>query len=102
MKINKSLNINKKNISTNISKNTGLPIRLIENILDSSIQIIINILSQYKILKIKNFGTFRILKKNERIGRNPKNKILYKIDSRYVIVFRTSTYLKNKLNNDQE
>ena len=102
MKINKSLNINKKNISTNISKNTGLPIRLIENILDSSIQIIINILSQYKILKIKNFGTFRILKKNERIGRNPKNKILYKIDSRYVIVFRTSNYLKNKLNNDQE
>ena len=50
-----------------------------------------------KQIKIPNFGTFKILEKTERIGRNPKTKELSKITPRKVITFRASVALKEKL-----
>ena len=44
-------------------------------------------------LSIKNIGSFKIKKKNERIGRNPKTKEEYIIKSRRVISFKKSTKL---------
>ena len=44
-------------------------------------------------LSIKNIGSFKIKKKNERIGRNPKTKEEYIIESRRVISFKKSTKL---------
>ena len=45
-------------------------------------------------LSINYIGSFKINKKNERIGRNPKTKEEYLIKSRKVISFKKS----NKLN----
>ena len=56
--------------------------------------ILIENLKNDKILKIKNFGTFKILNKNKRVGRNPKNNKLYEISERNVATFKTSNYLK--------
>ena len=44
-------------------------------------------------LSINNIGSFKIKKKNERIGRNPKTKEDYIIESRRVISFKKSTKL---------
>ena len=44
-------------------------------------------------LSINNIGSFKIKKKNERIGRNPKTKEEYIIESRRVISFKKSTKL---------
>ena len=44
-------------------------------------------------LSINNIGSFKIKKKNERIGRNPKTKEEYIIKSRRVISFKKSTKL---------
>ena len=44
-------------------------------------------------LSINNIGSFKIKKKNERIGRNPKTKEVYIIESRRVISFKKSTKL---------
>ena len=44
-------------------------------------------------LSINNIGSFKIKKKNERIGRNPKKKEEYIIESRRVISFKKSTKL---------
>ena len=40
--------------------------------------------------------------KNERLGRNPKNKDLHIIAKRIVATFSASNYLKIKTNNDKE
>ena len=42
---------------------------------------------------INNIGSFRIKKKNDRIGRNPKTKEEYVIKSRKVISFKKSNKL---------
>ena len=44
-------------------------------------------------LSINNIGSFKIKKKNERIGRNPKTKEKHIIKSRKVIGFKKSIKL---------
>ena len=44
-------------------------------------------------LSINNIGSFKIKKKNERIGRNPKTKEVHLIKSRKVISFKKSNKL---------
>ena len=47
----------------------------------------------YSDLSINNIGSFKIKKKNERIGRNPKTKEEHIIESRKVISFKKSIKL---------
>ena len=49
-------------------------------------------------VKIPGFGTFRLRYKKARTGRNPKTKESAIISPRYVILFKVSQQLKNRLN----
>jgi integration host factor subunit alpha len=94
-------NITRKYISNKIHKNLGFSKNLSSEILDNLFeQIILEILISNKI-KISSFGTFSVLKKKERIGRNPKNKIKAIISSRKVVKFKPSQLLKNRLNKNE-
>ena len=63
------------------------------------IDIIIEGLQLDKKVKIHNFGTFKLNKKNSRIGRNPKTKEEFNISSRNVITFKASKVLLKHINN---
>ena len=86
------------NIEFGLSKKDCLDI--VNDIFDS----IILGLEQNKIFKIHNFGTFKLRKKNKRVGRNPKTKVEYEISERNVITFKSSknilSYVNNKEMND--
>ena len=60
-------------------------------------------LNEHNIVKIHNFGTFKLRRKNARIGRNPKTKEEVMIAPRKVISFLPSKHILKKLNdfNDQ-
>jgi integration host factor subunit alpha len=49
-------------------------------------------------MKISSFGTFRLLNKAERIGRNPKSGIEAKISARRVVSFHPSNKLRQRMN----
>ena len=49
-------------------------------------------------LSINNIGSFKIKKKNERIGRNPKTKEEKKISERNVVTFKPSKEFKQFVN----
>ena len=51
-----------------------------------------------KELNIKNFGTFKTINKNERLGRNPKNKKIYKIAARKSLSFIISKKFNDEIN----
>ena len=94
-------NITRKYLSNKIHKNLGFSKNLSSKILDNFFeQIILQILISNKI-KISSFGTFSVLEKKERIGRNPKSKIKAIINSRKVVKFKPSQLLKNKLNENE-
>mgnify|MGYP006096763633 FL=1 len=91
-------NTNKRNIADKIFNLVGIPSSLAANLVDDIISITINNLIKENYLKIKNFGSFCLKKKNTRIGRNPRNKIDHEISERNVLVFKTSTNLSTKVN----
>ena len=58
-----------------------------------------NIVSK-KNIKISNLASFKIIKKNARIGRNPKTGKEAIISERKVITCKFSKHLKYKINTD--
>ncbi|MBQ4875071.1 MAG: HU family DNA-binding protein [Rickettsiaceae bacterium H1] len=67
---------------------------LLNQLLESSIKV----LQKDKELKIKGFGTFKVMHKKSRIGRNPKTKETVIITARNIISFRPSRQLKKVIN----
>ena len=65
-------NLTKEILAENINRQFGLTKSFSEKLINSLIFHLTNTVKTDKILKIKNFGTFRILNKKERVGRNPK------------------------------
>ena len=95
-------NTSKKKLVSNIFEITGIPASLSERLVNDVIKILISNIAKNKTFKIKNFGTFNLRKKKNRIGRNPKNKIKYEIFARNVLTFKPSEPLKRKINNDRK
>ena len=96
-----SNNFTRKDLSNKIHKNIGFSKNLSLKIVDDFFEsIILEIIKSHKI-KISSFGTFSVLNKKERIGRNPKTKIEAKILSRKVVRFKPSLLLKKELNRNE-
>ena len=93
---NKKVNFTKKDISKKIELKTGLSNLYINEIIDDLINILKNLAKENQ-LNVKNFGVFRIINKNERLGRNPKNKKIYKIKARKSLSFITSKKFNDKI-----
>ena len=49
-------------------------------------------------VKLSNFGTFKVLSKNERMGRNPKTHTEHVIAARKAVSFKAAAGLKRKIN----
>jgi DNA-binding protein HU-beta len=90
-------NLKKEDISKNIFLITGVPKLYLSKIINDILNILISNLNLRRNLKIKNFGTFKVLKKKSRIGRNPKNNKTYTISSRLVATFKASNKLNLKI-----
>ncbi len=99
MQKDKRDNTKKKDISNEVFNKLGYPKLYVDNFLDDTIEIIIEGLIKDGNLKIDNFGSFKVLKKEKRIGRNPKTKKEYEISSRKIVSFKASNFLKEKVNN---
>ena len=94
-------NFTRKDLSNKIYKNLGFSKNLSLKIIDDFFETIILEIIKLKKIKISSFGTFSILNKKERIGRNPKTKIEAKIFSRKVVRFTPSLLLKKELNRNE-
>ena len=94
-------NFTRKDLSNKIYKNVGFSKNLSLKIVDDFFEsIILEIIKSHKI-KISSFGTFSILNKKERMGRNPKTGVEKKIFSRKVVKFKSSLLIKKKINQNE-
>ena len=80
-----------------ISNRTGLSQNLSKKILSDLLKILNNRISN-GYLSLKNIGTFKLLNKKERIGRNPKTKKEHIISARKAVKFIPSKYISEYLN----
>ena len=93
----KRLNLTKNHIVKEINLKIGLSESYINQVVDNLIEIL-KVSIKNKELNIKNFGTFKTVNKNERLGRNPKNKKIYKIAARKSLSFIISKKFNDEIN----
>ena len=86
----KRQNISKNDVSKEIYASLGIPISYTNKLFDFIIDAIVLGLIKDDKVKISGFGTFKILHKKKRIGRNPKTKIEYEIKERKTVSFYPS------------
>ena len=91
-------NFTRKNLSNKIYKVLGFSKNFSRKIVDDFFETLVSELIKSNRVKISSFGTFKVIKKKERIGRNPKTKIEAKISPRKVVKFKPSMFIKEKLN----
>ena len=91
-------NLTRKDLSNKIYQNLGFSKNFSSMIIDNFFETLIQELLKSNKIKISSFGTFKVINKKERIGRNPKTKIETKICSRKVVKFKPSSFVKKKIN----
>ena len=96
MKIIKT--IKRKNIVDKIHQNLGFSKNISSLIIDDFFESLVSELIKFNKIKISSFGTFEVVGKKERIGRNPKTKVEAKIVARKIVRFKASNTIKEKLN----
>ena len=82
----------KEDLAKNLSIKTGLSTNFSKKIINDLVSIISNNIKLGK-FNLKNVGSFNIIYKNQRIGRNPKTKEEFIISSRKAIKFIPSKKL---------
>ena len=91
-------NLGKREIITKLTSAIGFSSKNVQKITEDIIEIIISNLVYNKKINLKNLGTFNVVFKNEREGRNPKTKEKFIITSRNTIKFIVSDTFKKKIN----
>ena len=91
-------NITKEDIANFINSEFGLTRKDCNNFVKDIIEEIILGLKKDNIVKIHNFGTFKIRNKKSRLARNPKSKVEVMLPSRNVISFKPSKHVLKKIN----
>ena len=91
-------NFTRKNLSNNVHQNLGFSKNVSSLIIDDFFESLVSELIKFNKIKISSFGTFEVINKKGRIGRNPKTKIEANIVARKVVKFKPSNTIKEKLN----
>ena len=90
--------MNKSDLIENLSKKLYL---FKEDDVEKSVNIIIELisdsLSRNKRVEVRNFGTFSVRTRSQRISRNPKTGTSVLVEAKYHPYFRASKKLKESL-----
>jgi nucleoid DNA-binding protein len=91
-------NLTKRDIIMSIYDKTGYPQKEVRDIVQLTLDVIAEALSEGRDVELRNFGVFQVQVRKTRIGRNPnkpeKNVI---IPERAVIKFKAGKELKMKM-----
>ena len=91
--------MNKSDLLKKISEKTD---SLNEEDIEQTVNIILNLISNTlnngDRVEIRNFGTFSIRSRDQRISRNPKTGTAVLVEAKRHPYFRASKYLKESLN----
>ncbi len=91
-----NFNLKKKDLAKNLSSKTGFSLNFSKKIIDDLCSILIECIKT-GYLSLKNVGTFKLIHKKKRIGRNPKTKEEFLISSRKSVSFTVSKKISEKV-----
>ncbi len=90
--------LTRADLSNAVYREIGLSLSESTQLVDTVIDEICDALSNGDMVKLSSFGTFKLRRKKERVGRNPKTGVEVPISPRTVLSFNASNILKQKVN----
>ena len=89
-------NFTRKDLANKVYQKLGFSKNISSSVVDNFFEFLILELKKLNNIKISSFGTFEVVKKKERIGRNPKTKVEAKISARKIVRFKPSMLISYK------
>ena len=96
--MNNQNNFTREDIAESLHTDFGLTKKDCIIFVNDIIDIIIEGLKTSGYVKIHNFGSFKVIKKKSRIGRNPKTMEDFMISERNVLKFKPSKMILSYIN----
>ena len=96
--MNNKNNFTREDIAESLHSDFGLTKKDCIIFVNDIIDIIIDGLKVNGYVKIHNFGSFKIIRKKSRLGRNPKTREDVMISERNVLKFKPSKSMLNYIN----
>ena len=87
----------KGDLVRNVAKRAGTTIKLAQAVIDAAFDEIASALERGERLMLPGFGTFSVVERKERKGRNPQTGEEILIPARKAVKFRSAKALKEKL-----
>ena len=94
-----TINFKKEDIAKILSSKIGFSVSYSKKLINDLMESMVEIINTDKLI-LKNFGSFKILNKKSRLGRNPKTKEKFIISSRKILTFKTSRKFLLEINNN--
>jgi integration host factor subunit alpha len=95
-------NLSRDKLSLILSEKTGVRASTVRQYIDVTLARMADGIVQDGKLKLAGFGTFDVLSKGERLGRNPRTGEDVMITPRRTVSFSLSQKLKSKINEKAE
>ena len=90
-------NLTKRDLIKKISKETGFSYNYSKKLFNDFLEVLILNIKEGE-LNLKNLGSFKLINKKARVGRNPKTNEEFTITSRKSISFKVSKKILNIFN----
>jgi integration host factor subunit alpha len=90
--------LTRADLSNAVYREIGLSLSESTQLVDAVLEEVSNALGEGRSVKLSSFGTFKLRRKKERIGRNPKTGVEVPITPRTVLSFNASNILKQAVN----
>jgi DNA-binding protein HU-beta len=85
--------MNKSELISRMAELAGVPKAKAERLLDALIQAITEAVERGEAIRLVGFGSFEVVKRAERAGRNPRTREPLKISAKKVVRFRAGKKL---------
>lgn len=95
-----SKTLTRADLGNAVYREIGLSLSESTDLVDALIEEVSVALEKGETVKLSSFGTFKLRRKKQRVGRNPKTGIEVPISPRTVLSFNASNILKGKVNAD--
>ena len=90
--------LTRADLSNAVYREIGLSLSESTQLVDAVLEEVSGALANGEQVKLSSFGTFKLRRKKERIGRNPKTGVEVPITPRTVLSFNASNILKHGVN----
>jgi integration host factor subunit beta len=87
----------KKDIVTKITDETGIKQIIVKEVVQKTIDAMIDSLSSGETLELRNFGVFKVKERKARTGRNPRTGEAVPVPAKKVVTFRPGLIMKKKV-----